>query len=147
MGLGIALALVAALAWGAADVFARRGMIRVSAGAVLITSLMLIVVALFVLVVASLGPGALLPRAVWFFPLAALMGLFAYVSGNLLYFHAMRRCGITIASPILGAGPLFSILLAVVLGGERPNLPTVGAALLIVAGVAVIVTERDRVLR
>lgn len=147
MGLGIALALVAAIGWGAGDVFARRAMLRASAAIVLAAALALIVVALFLLIAARLGPGALLPEAAWFFPLAALMGFFAYISGNLLYFHAMRRCGITIASPILGAGPLFSILLAVVLGGERPNLPTVGAAFLVVAGVAVIVTDRNRVLR
>ena len=147
MTFGIALALAAAVGWGAGDVFARRAMFRASAGVVLTVSLVVLVTGVAVVTVASVGWRALAVDSWRFYALAALLAVFVFVLATMLYFQAMRRCGVTIASPILGAGPLATVLFAVLLRAERPNLPTIAAALLIVAGVLVILTDRHRVLR
>ena len=147
MGLGILLAIVATLGWGAGDVFVRRAMFGASAE--------LVVVAVVGMVAATLGAVGLVtegPRAFASLPLsyvatAAAMGALAWVTGNLFYFHGMRRAGVTLAAPILGAAPLAAVALAVVFAGERPNLATVAGAVIVVAGVTVILTDREQALR
>ena len=144
---GIALALVATVAWGAGDVFARRAMFDASPE--------LVVVAVVGAVAAALGAGVLVGHGLAGFRVASLAflglvmctGLLAWVTGNLFYFHALQRAGVTLAAPVLGASPLVAIALAVTVGGERPHLATRVGAGAIVAGVGLILTRREAVLR
>ncbi|MBM3939615.1 MAG: hypothetical protein FJ318_01720 [SAR202 cluster bacterium] len=142
MGVGIALALLATLAWGAGDVFVRKATFGAVTPLVAVGALAVMVAVLGVAAFATVGWGGLTPDGARFYLLAGLMGIFAHLTGTLFYFHAMRRAGLSIVSPIIGIQPLVSIGLAMALGGERPNLPTVLAALLIVAGVIVIITDK-----
>ena len=147
MGLAIAFTLFATLAWGAGDVFARKAMFDASAEVVVIVVVAMVTVGLGLRGLATVGASAFGPESLTMLSLTALMGLFSWVTGNLLYFHGMRRAGVTLAAPILGAAPLFAIVLAVALGGERPAVLTLVGALAIVIGVVVIMTDRGRVLR
>ncbi len=147
MGLGIILALVATLGWGAGDVFVRRAMFGATPESVLIAVVGMVAAVLGVVIVATEGFAAFGDIRPAFVGVAAVMGALAWVTGNLFYFHGMKRAGVTLASPILGAGPLFAIALAVVIAGERPNLATVAGAVAVVIGVVVILTDRNRVLR
>ena len=147
MGVGILLAIVAMLAWGAGDVFVRRAMFAASAELVLITIVGMVAVVLGVVIVSTEGPGAFGGVELAFVGIVAVMGALSWVTGNLFYFHGMKRAGVTLAAPILGTGPLFAIVLAVVFAGERPNLATVAGAFAIVIGVGVVLTDRKRVLR
>lgn len=144
MALGITLAIVATICWGAGDVFARKAMFNERAEAVLLVTVAMVVIVLGVVGLVLEGPSAFAPARASFYALAGLMGLLAYVTGNLFYFHGMRKAGVTVAAPVLGAAPLFAILLAVVLGGENPSLPTLAGAFAIVAGVAIIMSDRGR---
>lgn len=147
MALGLALALVAAMGWGAGDVFARKAMFNASATTVLASMIALTVLALGIAGVLIEGPAAFSNLGLRFFGLVCLMGLLTWVLGNLFNFHGMQRAGVVIAAPILGAAPLPAIVIAVTLGGERPNpLVLIGAAS-IVLGVTVLLTDRNRVLR
>ena len=147
MGVGILLAIVAMLAWGAGDVFVRRAMFGASAELVLIVIIGMVAAALGVVIVSTGGLAAFGSIELAFIGIVAVMGALSWVTGNLFYFHGMRRAGVTLAAPILGTGPLFAIALAVVFAGERPNMATVAGALAIVIGVGVVLTDRNRVLR
>ena len=147
MSLGILFALLAALGWGSGDVFARRAMAYVSPGIVLVLATVIIAVGLGVLGAVVYGPGAYGDLPLRFYGLVALMAFFSYATGQGLYLLGMKHAGVTLAAPIVGASPIFAIAFAVTLGGERPSLPTLLGAFVVVAGVAVILSDRDRVLR
>jgi drug/metabolite transporter (DMT)-like permease len=144
--LGILLALFALVGWGAGDVFARKAMFGAKAEVVLASMIALTIVALGIVTIVLEGFAAFGGHDALFFVLVAIMGALTWVTGNLLYFHGMQRAGVTIAAPILGAVPLAAIGLAVVFGGERPSAWVLIGAATVVAGVLVLLTDRDRVL-
>ena len=146
MELGILLTIIAATSWGAGDVFARRAMFGAGAETVLVVMITMVILTLGAVGIAVEGTGAFAPKNGTFLLLTAFMGLLTWVTGNLLYFHGMVRAGVVIAAPILGAAPLIAILFAVTLGGERPGPLTLVGSFAVVAGVAVLVTDRERVL-
>ena len=147
MSLGILLAIVATLGWGAGDVFVRRAMFAVSPELVVVVVVGMVAAVLGIVAVSTEGVAAFGGVELAALGIIAVMGALAWVTGNLFYFHGLRRAGVTLAAPILGAAPLFAIALAVVFAGERPNLLTVVGAFVVVIGVAVILTDRNRVLR
>ena len=147
MGLGILLAILAAIGWGAGDVFVRRAMFRARPGAVTVVVAAMVLVMLGGVVTGTAGLGSLAPPNAAFVVLVALMGLLTWLGGNLMYFQGMHRAGVVIAAPLLGMAPVFAILLAVTVGGERPGAATLAGAVAIVAGVVVVLTDRGRVLR
>lgn len=146
MDTAIVLTLIATVAWGAGDVFVRRAMDGASPAIVISTMIGLVIVTLGTLGLIIDGPDAFLDHGPRFFLLVALMGAFTWLTGNLLYFHGMKRAGIIIAAPILGAAPLPAIVLAVVFAGERPSPWVWAGAVLVVAGIGILVTDRERVL-
>ena len=145
MGLGIALVLVATVAFGLGDVLARKALYTTAPGLVVVATAATVAVTLAVLVVSLEGVAVLTSQTAAFYGFTALMGFLASVTGQTLYFHGLHRVGITLAAPMLGAAPLFAIVLAVVIAGERPGIATVAGAVVIVLGVVVLVSERDRV--
>ena len=147
MGLGILLAIAAALGWGAGDVFVRRAMLGARPETVTIVAAGMVLLAVADLVAGSSGVGAFAAPIAAFVGLTAVMGLLTWLGGNLLYFHAMARAGVVVVAPILGLTPLFAIALAVTLGGERPSVTTLAGTLAIVTGVLIVLTDRKRVLR
>lgn len=147
MSAGILLAIVATLAWGAGDVFVRRAMFNVSAELVVVVVVGMVAVVLGIVALSNDGLAAFGGIGLASLGIMAVMGALVWVTGNLFYFHGMKRAGVTLAAPILGAGPLFAIALAVLFAGERPNLATLAGAAAVVIGVAVILTDRNRVLR
>ena len=142
MTLGIVFALMAALGWGAGDVFARRALDHMPSGLAMILALFIIVptLASLALIVHGLSAFTSLPLA--FYGLAALGGALGYVTGQVLHLAAMNKAGVTLTAPLIGASPLLAMFMGVTLGGERPNLPTVVGAFVIVAGVVVLLTDR-----
>jgi drug/metabolite transporter (DMT)-like permease len=147
MSTGLILALLATLGWGAGDVFARKAMTHVPASAVVLGMAALIVATLAVAVGLTDGLASLMRLPWYVYALAAVMGFLAHLGGQLLYLWGMQRAGLTIAAPIIGAVPLIAVFLAVVLGGERPSVPTLVGAFVIVGGIILLVTDRNRVLR
>ena len=147
MSIGILLAMLASFGWGAGDVFSRKAMYHVSAAAVTLGMVILTVVTLAVVTALAGGLSVLAELPWWVYALTALMGFFAYIGGQFLYLAGMERAGLTIVAPIIAAAPLFAVVMAVTLGGERPSpLNLIGAAV-IVAGVILVVTDRNRVVR
>lgn len=144
MALGIALSLVAAVGFGLGNVLVRRAIFSVSPAIVLLLSVTTVTLVLGILTFTLSGRDAFSQDAS-FYGMTALMGFLANIFGALMFFHALDRIGATRATPILGAAPLFAILLAVVIGGERPGAVTLAGAVIIVSGVAILVTDRRAV--
>jgi drug/metabolite transporter (DMT)-like permease len=145
--LGIVLTLLAAVGWGAGDVFARKAMFGASPTTVLASMIALSAVSLGSVGLFVEGPAAFGAIGLRFLGLVLIMAALTWVTGNLLYFHGMKRAGVIIAAPILGAAPLPAIGLAIIFGNERPNAWVLLGAISIVLGVAILVTDRKQVLR
>ncbi len=147
MAVGIFFALLAALCLGGSQVVARRAMFHLPVSMTVVVSIVVIVVVVGGMGLIIEGPSAFLGLPGEFFLWVALLAAFSYVTGHLLLFTALHYASVTVAGPIVAGNALFSLLFAVTLGGERPNLPTVLGAFIIVAGVTIILSDRKRMLR
>ena len=132
------LGLASAFLFGATTVAMRVAFRRgaLAEGGALFTVLVAIAV---VLPVAAAQGG--LTTSVWPFLVAGLLGPGL---SQFLFTFAVREAGAARTSVVIGTGPLFSIVIAVVLLGEPIEAALVAGALLIVAGGFLLVSERDR---
>ncbi len=134
----VLLALASAILFGATTV-AMRVAFRaggLAEGGALFTVLVAIGV---VLPVAVVQGGV--TTDVWPFLVAGLLGPGL---SQFLFTFAVREAGAARTSVVIGTGPLFSIVIAVVLLGEPLEAALVAGALLIVVGGLLFVSERDR---
>ncbi len=141
--LGAIFAAMAAASWATGAVFARVGMqfmgsttgtfISLVAGffAIALISLLVDGLALFQITLVGLA---------WF----ALLGSIQFPLGRFLNYNGIRLAGVAPASTILGASPLFAAILAIIFLGESPTLVTVMGILTVVAGIALVMSERRR---
>ena len=138
--LGVVSALVAALGWGTDAVLARQGLRRMPPAFGTLVSLCASVVGAVVVVLLfdrehlrSYPPRAF----AWF----AMIGLINFLGGRQCNYEAVKRLGAARATPLFAASPLVSIALAAAFTGERLTLPLLLGALLIVAGVVLVVSS------
>ena len=141
---GILLSLLGAVGAGSADVFMRRAVNRLPLTLVLMVIMSIILIGVTLLGLLTAGPGAYVGLSLTFFLGVTAMAVLGYVIGQTLHITGLGKAGVTVASPILGATPLLALFLGVTLGGERPNLPTVLGAFVIVMGVVVVLSDRKR---
>ena len=139
--LGAALALCAALGFGASAVFARIGLqyMRPTTGA-FVSLLVGIAITLTLAVVFNLDDILTLGGIAfaWFL----LSGTLNFPLGRLLNFTSVNSIGVSRSAPIVGASPLFAAILGVTLGGESMNLFIFAGTLTIIAGIALIVGQK-----
>ncbi len=138
--LGVLLALCAAASWGTDAVLARQGLRRMPPAFGTLVSLCASVVGAVVVALIfdrehlrSYPPNAF----AWF----ALIGLVNFLGGRQCNYEAVKRLGAARATPLFAASPLVSIALAATFTGERLTLPLLLGALLIVAGVVLVVSS------
>ena len=72
-----------------------------------------------------------------------LLAFINYPFARLFNFIAVSKIGIARARPLINSSTLFSLVLAVIFLGERPNLPIILGTLAIVSGVILVVAERQ----
>jgi len=140
--LGIVLAITAACCWSTGAVLVRLGLqggIKSSTGALIsMLSSLLLVGSLALLInfdeVAHLSPMALL----WF----GLIGIVNYVLGRQFNYISIRHIGVTKATPLFAASPLFAMILAVTFIGESINSAIVIGTIIIVGGLYLVVTSQ-----
>ncbi len=137
---GVLLALCAAASWGTDAVLARQGLRRMPPAFGTFVSLCASVVGAVVVMLIfdrehlrSYPAGAF----AWF----AMIGLVNFLGGRQCNYGAVKRLGAARATPVIAASPLVSIALAVAFAGERLTVPLLLGALLIVAGVVLVVTS------
>ncbi len=139
--LGIALSILAGAGFGATAVIVRLSVQHMRP--ITVTLVSIVAGAVMTLAAASAIDGrgmvgvaaAALP---WF--LAA--GLLNFPAGRLLNFTGVSLAGVSRASLIVGATPLFALVLAVVLGGESVNATTIAGTLAIIGGLALVLSQQ-----
>ena len=139
--LGAAMALTAAMGFGAAAVFARIGLqyMRPTTGA-FVSLLIGIAITLTLAMVFHFDDILALSGIafVWFL----ITGTLNFPLGRLLNFTSVSKIGVSRSAPIIGAAPLFSGILGVTLGGESMNLFIFTGTLVIIGGIAMIVGQK-----
>ena len=139
--LGAAMALTAAMGFGAAAVFARIGLqyMRPTTGA-FVSLLIGIAITLTLALVFHFDDILALSGIafVWFL----ITGTLNFPLGRLLNFTSVSKLGVSRSAPIIGAAPLFSGVLGVTLGGESMNLFIFTGTLVIIGGIAMIVGQK-----
>ena len=139
--LGAAMALTAAMGFGAAAVFARIGLqyMRPTTGAFVSLLIGIAITLTLALVFHSDDILALSGIAfVWFL----ITGTLNFPLGRLLNFTSVNKIGVSRSAPIIGAAPLFSGILGVTIGGESMNLFIFTGTLVIIGGIAMIVGQK-----
>ena len=139
--LGAAMALTAAMGFGAAAVFARIGLqyMRPTTGAFVSLLIGIAITLTLALVfhfddILALGGIAFL----WFL----ITGTLNFPLGRLLNFTSVNKIGVSRSAPIIGAAPLFSGILGVTVGGESMNIFIFTGTLVIIGGIAMIVGQK-----
>ena len=139
--LGAAMALTAAMGFGAAAVFARIGLqyMRPTTGA-FVSLLIGIAITLTLALVFHFDDILALSGIafVWFL----ITGTLNFPLGRLLNFTSVDKIGVSRSAPIIGAAPLFSGILGVTLGGESMNVFIFTGTLVIIGGIAMIVGQK-----
>ena len=139
--LGAAMALTAAMGFGAAAVFARIGLqyMRPTTGA-FVSLLIGIAITLTLALVFHFDDILALSGIafVWFL----ITGTLNFPLGRLLNFTSVSKIGVSRSAPIIGAAPLFSGVLGVTVGGESMNLFIFTGTLVIIGGIAMIVGQK-----
>ena len=137
--LPILLALGAAASWGFSAVLVRTGMRDVATRPGTLISLIagLVLTAIVVVIVeperlADVSGPALL--------IFGIVGMLNFPIGRFCNYMAMARLGVGRSTPILGAAPLFAVVVAVVFTGESLQLATAAGIALILGGLYVTIT-------
>ena len=138
---GVILGLLAALGFGGSAVFARLGMQYMRSTTGTLTSLLVGTVIMLTLAFAlhsneilALGGVVLL----WLL----LSAIINFPLGRLLNYTGVRLAGVARASPVVGASPLFALALAITIGGESINLPTLLGTFSIIGGLLLVLSQR-----
>ena len=139
--LGITFALIAAVGFGSGAIFARLGGLHMRSTTGTVVSLAAgFLMTFMVALVFNLSDMLSLSGAAfaWFL----LAGAIHFPIGRLLNFTGITLAGVSRAAPIVGVSPLFAVLLALTLGNEAFEAPMFIGTVLVVAGVALIVSQR-----
>lgn len=139
---GILLALLAAIGVGCSDVFTRRALYHFPLGLLMLIVVSIIFLITTILTIISSGPAVYSSISMTVVYGVTAMALLGYIAGQSLHFFALRKSGVTIVTGLLSATPLIALVLAVTIGGERPNVPTIMGGLLIMLGASIVLSER-----
>ena len=138
---GVVLGLSAALGFGGSAVFARLGLQYMRSTTGTLASLLVGTVIMLTLAFAlhskeilALGGVVLL----WLL----VSAIINFPLGRLLNYTGVRLVGVSRASPVVGASPLFALALAITIGGESINLPTLLGTFSIIGGLLMVLSQR-----
>jgi drug/metabolite transporter (DMT)-like permease len=139
--IAIALALTAAASWGFSAVLVRLGLrdMTTSLGTLISLVAGLLLTGVLVLVwqreeLASVSLNAVL--------LFAVIGILNFPMGRFFNYLSMSHLGVARSTPLLASAPLFAVLLAVLVTGERLEVSTALGIALIFAGLYVTLSGR-----
>ncbi len=139
--MAVALAFCSAFLFGAMTVVLRFALRRSPAAEIgaFATTVTALVVALVALAIEPHGAGDTGGLALF-----ALVGLLAPGGSQLLFTMAVRDAGPSRTSVVVGAAPLISVVIAILVLGEPAQAALIVGALLVVAGGILLVCERSR---
>jgi drug/metabolite transporter, DME family len=136
------LALTAAVLSAGATIFIRHGLRTSGSLSGFWINVLVGLIAIWIAVAATGGPGPVSRKAFAYFVLAGLVGT---VAGRLFRFVAIERVGASVAAALINLNPMIATVLAIVLLGERVTLPIVVGTLVIVLGTVLLSLSGGRV--
>lgn len=139
--LGFTLALLASIGFGATAVIVRLGVQHMRPVTVTLISLVTGSAISFTIALAINGSDTVHVSAAaipWFL----FAGLLNFPGGRLLNFTSVQLAGVSRTSPIVGATPLFALILAVTFGGESVNTISVVGTVTIISGLALVLSQQ-----
>ena len=139
--LGVVLGLSAALGFGVSAIFARLGLQYMRSTSATLVSLM-IGTAITMALAFALRSSEIVDLSLIAFAWFLLLGLITFPLGRLMNYTGVSMAGVSRASPIVGASPLFATTLAVTVGGETLNLALLMGTISITAGLGFILSQR-----
>ena len=139
--LGIGLSLLAGVGFGATAIVVRLSVQHMRPLTVTVVSLV-VGAAISVTVAVIVDGGAMVRITAAALPWLIASGLLNFHAGRLLNFTAVSLAGVSRSSPIVGATPLFALVLAVLLGGETVNAAIIAGTLAIIAGLGLVLSQQ-----
>ena len=140
--LGIGLALIASVAWGASAVCVRAGLQQVNASlGTLISLVASLLVALAVALIVA--PNALLSVSLTALAWFAVIGILQFPMGRFFNYQAVSRIGIARSIPLISTAPVFAVIFAILFTGETMTPFLALGAISIVVGIYLIVTSGE----
>lgn len=141
MLLGLMFGLCSALGFGASAVFARLGLQHVRVTSATLVSLIVGTVAAMAIAFIFYPDEIIALSGIAFFWFL-VSGALNFPVGRMLNFLGVSYAGVSRASTIIGASPLFATALAVTIGGETINAPIALGTAAIVGGLLLILSQR-----
>ena len=132
---GFLFAILAALVWGVAPLFAKVGLAKISPlVGVAVRSIVITTVVIVTLVISKQWKAlnSLDTRTIL---ILAAEGLLGGLIGQYFYFKAIKFLEASRVAPIVGAYPLFTFILAILILGERLTFAKGAGAFLVVSGI------------
>ena len=139
--LGVILGLTAALGFGASSVFARLGLQHLRSSTVTLLSL-IVGTTITMSIAFALHSGEIFALSGVAFLWFLLLGAITFPLGRYLNYTGVSLAGVSRASAIIGASPMFAVILAVTITGESVNAPILLGTVFIIGGLALILSQR-----
>jgi len=135
----VLLSLFGMICWGIAPVFAKAALKNIdpAAGLVLRTIFAASVVSGWVIITGNFSKVSSIPARTWW--LIGIEALLATLVGDLAYYAALKKGDVSLVTIIMSSSPLITILCSVLFLGEQMTLMRLIGAVLVVAGIILIV--------
>ena len=135
----VLLSIFGMVCWGIAPVFAKAALkdIDPAAGLVLRTIFAASVVSGWVIISGNFSKVSSIPAGTWW--LIGIEALLATLVGDLAYYAALKKGDVSLVTIIMSSSPLITILCSVLFLGEQMTLMRLIGAILVVAGIILIV--------
>lgn len=138
MALSVIFALLAMICWGTAPIFSKLGLVKVDPLLALTVRSFSVTLVLLssVFMLGKFNNLAMLDKKSCLF--IVMEGILAALLGQMAYYYAQKFGDVSKVAPIVAAFPVVTVILAVLILGEKLSWPKLIGTILIVAGIIVI---------
>lgn len=136
--LSVILAILAMICWGAAPVFSKLGLVKADPFLALAVRSFSVTVILFItgLTLGRFSNLDLADKKSYLF--IVIEGILAALLGQLAYYYAQKLGDISRVTPIVAAFPVVTVILAILILGEKFTWSKIIGTILIISGILVI---------
>lgn len=137
-GMVVLLAILGMICWGIAPIFAKIGLSNINpmAGLAIRTMFAAGIMVSWVIIGGLFSEVRSIPLHTWIF--IAMEAVLATLVGDYAYYTAIKHGDVSLVTIIMSTSPLVTILCAVIFLGEQITLLRIAGAVLVVAGIVLI---------
>jgi bacterial/archaeal transporter family protein len=138
-GMVVLLAILGMVCWGIAPIFAKIGLNNINpmAGLAIRTMFAAGLIVSWVVIGGMFNEVKNIPLHTWVF--IAMEAVLATLVGDFAYYSAIKHGDVSLVTIIMSSSPLVTILCAVIFLGEQISMLRIAGAVLIVAGIVLII--------